>query len=89
MISPSQLPLHHHPHPVSPFPLPFASMRALYLPFTHSHHTSLASPYAGVSSLPLMSDKAILCYICIWSLGSLHVYSLVGGLVPGSSGESS
>jgi hypothetical protein len=24
--------------------------------------------------------------ICVWSHGSLHVYSLVGGLVPGSSG---
>jgi hypothetical protein len=35
--------------------------------------------------LPLMSDKATLCYICSWSHGSLHVYSLVGGLVPGSS----
>ena len=33
-----------------------------------------------------MSHKAILCYICSWSHGSLHVYSLVGGLVPGSSG---
>ena len=33
-----------------------------------------------------MSDKAILCYICSWSHGSLHVYSLVGGLVSGSSG---
>jgi hypothetical protein len=31
-------------------------------------------------------DKAILCYICGWSHGSLHVYFLVGGLVPGSSG---
>jgi hypothetical protein len=31
-----------------------------------------------------MPDKAILCYICGWSHGSLHVYSLVGGLVPGS-----
>jgi hypothetical protein len=36
--------------------------------------------------LPLMINKAILCYICSWSHGSLHVYSLVGGLVPGSSG---
>jgi hypothetical protein len=36
--------------------------------------------------LPLMFNKAILCYICIWSHGCLHVYSLVGGLVPGSSG---
>jgi hypothetical protein len=36
--------------------------------------------------LPLMSDKGILCYVCDWSHGSLHVYTLVGGLVPGSSG---
>ena len=33
-----------------------------------------------------MPDKAILCYIFSWSHGSLHVYSLVGGLVLGSSG---
>jgi hypothetical protein len=38
--------------------------------------------------LPLMTGKAILCYICGWSHGSLHVYSLVGGLVSGSSGGS-
>jgi hypothetical protein len=37
--------------------------------------------------LPLMFDKVILCYICSWSHVSLHVYSLVGGLVPGSSGS--
>jgi hypothetical protein len=35
----------------------------------------------------LMSDKSILCYICVWSHGSHHVYSLVGNLVPGSSGS--
>jgi hypothetical protein len=34
----------------------------------------------------LLPDKAILCYICSCSHGSLHVYSLVGGLVSGSSG---
>jgi hypothetical protein len=33
-----------------------------------------------------MSHKSILCYISHWSLESLHVYTLVGGLVPGSSG---
>jgi hypothetical protein len=33
-----------------------------------------------------MPNKAILCNICSWSQESLHVYSLVGGLVPGSSG---
>lgn len=32
--------------------------------------------------LPFVSNKAILCYICGWSRRSLHVYSLVGGLVP-------
>jgi hypothetical protein len=36
--------------------------------------------------LPLMPDKAILCYICGWSHELLHVYYLVGGLVPWSSG---
>jgi hypothetical protein len=38
--------------------------------------------------LPLMSDKAILCYICSWTHGTLPVYSLVGGLVSGNSGGS-
>jgi hypothetical protein len=38
--------------------------------------------------LPLMSDKTILSYICVWSHGSLPVHSLVGGLVPGSTGWS-
>ena len=38
--------------------------------------------------LPWLTDKAILFYICGWSYGSLHVHSLVGGLVPGSSGGS-
>jgi hypothetical protein len=36
--------------------------------------------------LPLMPYKVILCYIYSWSHGSLRVYSLVGGLNPGSSG---
>jgi hypothetical protein len=35
-----------------------------------------------------MPDEAILCNICSWSHGSLHVYSLVGDLVPGNSGGS-
>jgi hypothetical protein len=34
----------------------------------------------------LMTNKAIFCYICSWSHWSHNVYSLVGGLVPGSSG---
>jgi hypothetical protein len=36
--------------------------------------------------LPLVFNKAILWYICSWMHGSLHMYSLVSGLVPGSSG---
>jgi hypothetical protein len=37
--------------------------------------------------LPLMTDKAILCCICSWSYKYLHEYSLLGGLIPGSSGD--
>jgi hypothetical protein len=37
--------------------------------------------------LPLMTNKAILCYICTWSHESHHVFSLVDGLVPESSGS--
>jgi hypothetical protein len=33
----------------------------------------------------LMPNKVILCYISSWLHWSLHVYSLVGVLVPGSS----
>ena len=36
--------------------------------------------------LSLISHKAILCYICGWSLESLLVYSLASDLVPGTSG---
>jgi hypothetical protein len=43
------------------------------------------SPYQG-PLLPLMPDKTFLCYICGWNHEPLHVYPLVGGLVPGSSG---
>ena len=85
---PSWLPLHKLPIPPLLSPLLFASMRVLFCSLTLSCLTPLTSPYAGASSLPplpLMSDKAILCHICIWSHGYLHVYSLVGGLVFGSS----
>ena len=36
----------------------------------------------------MMHDKSIVCYICGWSHGSLHVYPLVGGLDPRNSGGS-
>ena len=45
----------------------------------------IKTPQEPGPPLPLMPDKAVLCYICSWSYGSIHEYSLVGGLVPGSS----
>jgi hypothetical protein len=83
------------PFPVSPLetPLSHPPNRLLLCGCSPTHLPALAFP--GIKSsqdqgplLPLMPDKAILCYICGWSHGSLHVYSLVGSLVPGSSGES-
>jgi len=73
---PSAYPLSHPP----------SSMRVLpHLP-THSCHTILAFPFAGSSSLQRTKGLPshwcqMLCYICSWSHGSLHVFSLVGGLV--------
>ena len=84
------------PKPLLQPPLP-ASMRVFLHPPTHSCLPTQAFPYTGASiepswdqgpRLPLIPNKAILCYICGWSHGSLHVYSLVSGLVPGSSGGS-
>ena len=63
--------------PTHPLPLPH--------PGTPLHGGIQSSQDQG-PLLPLMSKKAMLCYICGWSHGSLHVYSLVGSLVPGSSG---
>jgi hypothetical protein len=84
---PSGTPLFH--------PLPSASMSMLPFPTTHSYLLTLTLPYTGASSpsqdlgplLPPMFNKAILCYICSWSHGSLHVYSLLDGLVSESSGS--
>jgi hypothetical protein len=65
-----------HPPPTHPFP-PHRTNILLYW--------GIKPPQDQGPPLPLMRDKAILCCICSWSHGSLHVYSLVGGLVPGSS----
>jgi hypothetical protein len=83
---------------VIPFPR-FPSRNPLFNPpssyTTHSPTTTSLpwySPAVGHwdsqdqgSLLPLIYGKAILCYICCWSHGSLHVYSLVSGLVPWST----
>jgi len=87
MLSPtSQFPLCNLP---TEFPLSLL----LWETPPHSCLSARAFPCAGESSLyrtkghplPLMPEKAILCYICSRSHGSLPVYSLVGGLVPGNS----
>ena len=39
-----------------------------------------------VPLLSLIFYQAILCYSCCWSYEILHVYSLIGGYIPGSSG---
>jgi hypothetical protein len=81
------------PFPNSPLKLPIPSPPPPYFyksapcPHTPLHFGIEPSQDQG-PLLPLMSDKAILCYICSWSHLSLHVYSLVGGLVPGNSGGS-
>lgn len=61
----------------------------------------LLSPFPGINVhwaikstqdlgplLPAMPNMTILCYICTWGHGLLHLYSLVGDLVLGSSGVS-
>jgi hypothetical protein len=73
-------------------------MRVLPHPPTHPllHHSSsiplhwvIKPPQDQGPPLPLIdktcSDKAILCYIYIWSHAFLPVHSLTGGLVPGST----
>jgi hypothetical protein len=69
---PSKFPLQKPPIP-PPFP---ASMRVL-----PPHQPSIPLFWGIKPSqdqghpFPLMPDRAILCYICSWSHGSLHVYS--------------
>ena len=48
-------------------------------------HWGIEPPQAEGPFLLLRSKKAILCHICGWSHGSLHVYYLDGGPVPWSS----
>jgi hypothetical protein len=69
------------------YPLPCSLTHPLPLPCPGIPLHWCIEPSQGQRPLlPLMSHKAILCYLCGWSLESLHVHSLVGGLVPGSSG---
>jgi hypothetical protein len=84
---PSGKPLSHSPSPcfiesfLPPHPPPLPHPGILL-------HWGIKPSQDQGTLLLLMSDKALLCYICGWSHGPLHVYSLVDGLVPRSSGES-
>ena len=72
---------------LSPFPVP--STHPLLLPLSGIPLQMGIEPSRDQGPvLPLIPDKAIFCYICSWSHGSLHVYSFVDGLVTGSSGSS-
>ena len=83
--------------PSIPFPIP-ASMRVLHphplLPPLPAPTHLLLPPLPDfplhkciLPLLPFMPDNAILEYICGWINGSLHVYTFVGGLVPGALGD--
>jgi hypothetical protein len=80
----SWFPLHKPP---IPFPFtPCSSTHPHLLPGPGIPPHWVTEPSQDQGLLPLMTDKAILCYICSWSHESHHVYSLIGDLVPGSSG---
>jgi len=68
--------LPHSPTPCSPH-LFTHSLLPLYpgIPL----HWGIEPSQNQVPLLPLLPNKAILCYICGWSHQSLHVYSLGGG----------
>jgi len=90
--------LHFKYYPLSQFPVSHAPTPCLYEgapPPTHPlppHRPGITLHWGIKPSqdqgllLLLMLNNALLCYMCRWSHGSLHGYSLVGGLIPGSSG---
>ena len=85
LVSPQNLPIQSSlPYFYEGAPLPIHSLLSSHpgIPL----HWDIKHPQVQGHLLPLMSNKAILCHICGWSYGSLHVYSLVGGLVHGNSG---
>jgi hypothetical protein len=88
MFSPSQVSPSETTYPI-PLPLPLWGCFPTH-PLLFSHpgipvHWGIEQPQAQGPLLPLMPNKAILCHICNWNHGSLHMYSSVGGPAPGSS----
>jgi hypothetical protein len=89
MFSPFQVSPSETPYPIPHAPAYEGATLPIYpLPSSCPGiplHWAIKHPQAQGPLLPLMSNKAILCYICNWSHASLHVYSLFGGPNPGSS----
>jgi hypothetical protein len=82
---PFRNPLSHSPSPCFYEGAPSPSHPLLSSCHSIPLHWDIEHPQAKWRLLPLMSNKTILCHICSLSNGSLYVYSLVGGPVPGSS----
>jgi hypothetical protein len=79
--------------PSPPSPLPLWECSPTHLPspappLQHPLSWGIKPPQDQGSPLSLMSSRSILCYICIWSHGSLPVHLLVSSLIPGSTGWS-
>jgi hypothetical protein len=86
MLSPFPVPQ----KPLIPSPLPCFYEDVPHPPTPTSHpgiplHWGIEPSQDQGPLFPSMPDKAILCYICGRRHEFLHVYSLVGGLVPESS----
>jgi hypothetical protein len=81
MFPPSQVSPLEVPYPISPFPCfyegapPHSRLPSLTFPYNWASNT--LRPKAWNTLLPLMSNKAILCYICGQGHEFLYVYSLV------------
>ena len=79
LVTPPQNPPSHPPSPLLFCLYESASPPTYPLPPQHSSIPlcwGIKPPQDQEPPFPLMSDKTILCYICIWSHESLHVYSL-------------
>jgi hypothetical protein len=83
MLSPFPISPLKTPYPIPPPP---SSMTVLPIHPVITLHWGIEPSQDQEPLLPLMPNKDTLCYICCWSPGLFHVYPLVVGLVPGSSG---
>jgi hypothetical protein len=85
MLSPFQVSPPKILYPPSPSPL----LTNIPTPASWPWHSPTLGhrAFTGPRASPPLDDREdLLCSICSWSHESHHVYSSVGGLVPGSSG---